>query len=40
LTEGLSKWTELTKDVSSGEELAEIYWNEIFSKIDVSSYGQ
>lgn len=40
LTEGLEKWTGLTKDVSSGEELAEIYWNEIFSKVDVSSYGQ
>lgn len=40
LTEGLARWTELTKDVSSGEELAEIYWNEIFSKVDVASYGQ
>ncbi|MFW5678028.1 MAG: C4-dicarboxylate TRAP transporter substrate-binding protein [Rhodosalinus sp.] len=40
LTEGLERWTGLTEDVSSGEELAEIYWNEIFSKIDVSSYGQ
>jgi TRAP-type C4-dicarboxylate transport system substrate-binding protein len=40
LTEGLARWTDLTKDVSSGEELAEIYWNEIFSKVDVASYGQ
>lgn len=40
LTEGLAKWTELTKNVSSGEELAEIYWNEIFSKVDVASYGK
>ena len=40
LTESLAKWTELTKDVSSGEELAEIYWNEIFSEIDVASYGK
>lgn len=40
LTEGLAKWSELTKDVSSGEELAEIYWNEIFSEIDVASYGK
>ncbi|MEY8842512.1 C4-dicarboxylate ABC transporter substrate-binding protein, partial [Cribrihabitans sp. XS_ASV171] len=39
LTEGLAKWTDLTKDVSSAEELAEVYWNEIFSKVDVSSYG-
>ncbi|WP_372614649.1 C4-dicarboxylate TRAP transporter substrate-binding protein [Aquicoccus sp.] len=40
LTESLSRWTELTKDVDSGEELAEIYWEEIFSKIDVASYGK
>ncbi|KPP81878.1 MAG: TRAP-type C4-dicarboxylate transport system, periplasmic component [Rhodobacteraceae bacterium HLUCCO07] len=40
LTESLSRWTELTKDVDSGEELAEIYWDEIFSKIDVASYGK
>lgn len=40
LTEGLTKWTELTRNVSSGEELAGIYWNEIFSKVDVSSYGK
>ncbi|MBB3994839.1 TRAP-type C4-dicarboxylate transport system substrate-binding protein [Sulfitobacter undariae] len=36
----LAKWTDLTKDVDSGEKLAEIYWNEIYSKIDVASYGQ
>ncbi|MFD1510914.1 C4-dicarboxylate TRAP transporter substrate-binding protein [Lacimonas salitolerans] len=40
LTELLGKWTELTKDVSGGEELAEIYEAEIFSKVDVSSYGK
>ena len=40
LTEGLAKWTKLTKDVSSAEELAEIYWNEIFSAVDVASYGK
>lgn len=40
LTELLGKWTELTKDVSSPDQLAELYWNEIHSKIDVSSYGK
>lgn len=40
LTEGLAKWTGLTKDVSSAEELADIYWTEIFSKVDVASYGK
>lgn len=40
LTELLGKWTELTKDVSSDEALAEVYWTEVFSKIDVSTYGK
>lgn len=40
LNELLVKWTELTKDVSDREALGELYWNEIFSKIDVASYGQ
>ncbi|WP_158970708.1 C4-dicarboxylate TRAP transporter substrate-binding protein [Chachezhania sediminis] len=40
LTELMTKWTGLTKDVSSAEDLAEIYWNEIYSKIDVSTYGK
>lgn len=40
LTDLLGKWTDLTKDVSTPEELAEIYWTEIFSKIDVTTYGK
>lgn len=40
LTELLAKWTDLTRNVASSDELAEIYWNEIFSKIDVSTYGK
>jgi TRAP-type transport system periplasmic protein len=40
LTEGLTKWTELTRNVASADELAEIYWNEIYSKIDVATYGK
>ena len=40
LTELMGKWTALTKDVTSSDQLAEIYWNEIFSKIDVSTYGK
>lgn len=35
----LTRWTELTSGVESAEELATIYWDEIYSKIDVSSYG-
>ena len=39
LTALLTKWTDLTKDVTSGAELEEIYWNEVFSKLDVATYG-
>lgn len=39
LTDGLGKWSELTKSVTSADQLAEIYWNELFSKIDVATYG-
>jgi len=40
MRELLMRWTALTADVNSGEDLAEIYWNEVFSKVDVSTYGQ
>lgn len=40
LTELMGKWTDLTRDVASPEALAEIYWNEIYSKIDVATYGK
>ena len=40
LNDLLVKWTALTKDVTSGEQLAEIYWNEVFSKVDIATYGK
>lgn len=40
LTASMAKWTALTRDVASAEDLAEIYWNEIYSKIDVATYGK
>ncbi len=40
LNDLLVKWTELTSGVEGGEALAELYEQEIYSKIDVSSYGQ
>jgi TRAP-type C4-dicarboxylate transport system substrate-binding protein len=40
LTELLKKWTELTRNLTNSDELAEIYWNEIYSKIDVSTFGK
>ncbi|MDP5335125.1 MAG: C4-dicarboxylate ABC transporter substrate-binding protein, partial [Paracoccaceae bacterium] len=40
LTELLTKWTALTRDITNSDELAEIYWNEIYSKIDVATFGK
>ncbi|MFW5823650.1 MAG: hypothetical protein ACOCVV_01640, partial [Marinobacter sp.] len=35
----LERWVELVKDVDNQEELAELYWQEVFSKVDPSSHG-
>ena len=35
----LSKWVDRVGDVDNADDLAELYWNEIYSKVDVSSYG-
>jgi TRAP-type C4-dicarboxylate transport system substrate-binding protein len=35
----LEKWVELVQDADNGDELAQLYWDETFSKVDVSSYG-
>lgn len=35
----LSKWRELVQDIETEEALAELYWNEIFSKVDPVTYG-
>lgn len=35
----LTKWIELTADVSSAEELEQLYWDEVYSDVDQSSYG-
>ena len=39
LAETLDKWVGLVQGVETPEELAEVYWDEIFSKVDVSSHG-
>uniref|UniRef100_UPI003B51C91E C4-dicarboxylate TRAP transporter substrate-binding protein n=1 Tax=Roseovarius indicus TaxID=540747 RepID=UPI003B51C91E len=36
----LEKWIDLTKDVGSAEELEQLYWDEVYSTVDASSYGQ
>ncbi len=35
----LEKWVERVQDVDNADDLAEIYWNEVFSKVDPSTYG-
>ena len=36
----LEKWVSLVDGVDSGEALADLYWEEVFSKVDVTRYGQ
>lgn len=36
----LEKWVSLVEGIDSGEALAALYWDEVFSKVDVGSYGQ
>jgi TRAP-type C4-dicarboxylate transport system substrate-binding protein len=35
----LEKWVGLVKDIETKEELGELYWQEVFSKVDPSSHG-
>jgi len=35
----LDKWVDLVQGVESADELAEIYYDEIFAKVDVSKHG-
>lgn len=35
----LEKWVGLVQDVDSKDKLIDVYWNEIFSKLDVKAYG-
>lgn len=39
LFELMERWTELTSDVSGAAELADIYYEQIFSRLDRSSFG-
>lgn len=36
----LARWTKLIQGVEGPEELADLYWTEVFSKVDPSTYGQ
>ena len=35
----LNRWVDLVQDVETGEELQQLYWDEVFSKVDVNQYG-
>lgn len=35
----LDKWVDLVQDIDSVDTLADLYWTEVFSKVDVSSHG-
>lgn len=35
----IEKWLELVRDVETADELAELYWTEVNSKVDVSKHG-
>ncbi|GLS15382.1 MULTISPECIES: C4-dicarboxylate TRAP transporter substrate-binding protein [Hydrogenophaga] len=35
----LSKWVDLVQTVSTEEQYADLYWREVFSKVDTATYG-
>ncbi|MFW5824962.1 MAG: hypothetical protein ACOCVV_08340, partial [Marinobacter sp.] len=35
----LGKWVELTRDIDNVDDLADLYWDELYSKVDVASYA-
>lgn len=35
----LERWVDLVQDVNSTEQLTELYWNEVYSRIDVDTHG-
>ncbi len=38
-SETLNRWLPLVKDIESSEELTKLFWDEVYSKVDVSSHG-
>ncbi|MCQ4320079.1 C4-dicarboxylate TRAP transporter substrate-binding protein [Stutzerimonas stutzeri] len=35
----LTRWVTLVKDVKTQEELQQLYWDQVYSKVDVTQYG-
>ena len=36
----LDKWIDRVQGVDSSDELAQLYWDEVFSRVDLESYGE
>lgn len=39
IRQAIPKWIRLVEPVDSADKLTELYWNEVFSKLDVKTYG-
>ena len=35
----LAKWVDLTQGIDSADKLADLYWSELYSKVDVAKHG-
>ena len=35
----IEKWANMVDDIDSPEALAELYWDEVYSKVDVDKHG-
>lgn len=35
----VERWVPLVQDIGNADELSELYWNEVYSKVDVNSHG-
>lgn len=40
IRELMNKWVSLVADVGDAQQLSDLYWTEILSKVDVATYGQ
>lgn len=36
----IKKWNKLVGDIETADELSELYWDEVYSKLDPTTYGQ
>ena len=36
----IEKWNRLVGDIETADQLAKLYWNEVYSKLDPATYGR